>query len=67
MTEIPLRVGDILYGFCGGSFGRDSYEDKRVEAIGADWVVVREDGYPPSPLMYAGNPEDLTEYRNNNR
>lgn len=39
----PLRVGDVLYGFCGGAFGRDSYADKRVEAIGADWVVVRED------------------------
>lgn len=37
----PLRVGDVLYGYCGGFFGRDSYGDKRVEAIGADWVIVR--------------------------
>lgn len=36
-----LRVGDPLYGYCGGWFGRDSYEDKRVEAIGSDWVVAR--------------------------
>lgn len=56
----PLRVGDMLYGFCGGSFGRDSYDDKRVEAIGADWVVARENDHP---LMFAGNPEELTEYR----
>jgi hypothetical protein len=36
-----LQVGQTLYGFCGGYFGRDSYHDKRVEAVGADWVVVR--------------------------
>lgn len=57
---VPLRVGDMLYGFCNGSFGRDSYGDKRVEAIGSDWVVVREDG---TPLIYRGDPEDLCEYR----
>jgi len=37
-----IRVGTLLYGFCGGHFDRDSYYDKRVEAIGADWVVARE-------------------------
>ena len=37
----PLQVGQILYGYCGGYFDRVEYEDKRVEAIGADWVVVR--------------------------
>lgn len=36
-----LRVGDTLYGFCGGYFGRDSYTDKTVEAVGKDWVVTR--------------------------
>ncbi len=40
---MPLMVGQMLYGFCGGEFGRDSYLDKRVEAVGFDWVVVRED------------------------
>jgi hypothetical protein len=61
MTDSPLRVGDILHGFCGGCFGRDSYWGKRVEAIGADWVVAREDG--GGPLIYTGDPERLTEYR----
>lgn len=37
-----LRVGTQLYGFSGGYFGRDSYSDKRVEALGDDWVVVRD-------------------------
>lgn len=67
----PLRVGDILYGFCGGRFGRDSYTDKRVEAIGSDWVVAREqredyswnpEGWPTA-LIYHGDPEKLIEYR----
>lgn len=37
-----IRIGTLLYGFCGGYFGGDSYEDKRVEAVGVDWVVARE-------------------------
>ena len=36
-----MFVGTVLYGFCEGRFGRDGYGDKRIEAIGADWVVVR--------------------------
>ena len=38
-----LKVGDILYGYCGGWFGRDSFEDKRIEAIGPDWVICRDE------------------------
>lgn len=37
-----IRIGTTLYGFCGGCFQNDSHTDKRVEAIGADWIVVRE-------------------------
>ncbi len=37
-----LHIGVVLKGFCNGHFGRDSYEDKRVEAIGEDWLVARE-------------------------
>ncbi len=55
-----IRVGTILYGYCGGEFGRDSYTDKRVEAIGADWVVVR---YAEGDVgLYQGRPEDLEAY-----
>lgn len=57
----PLRVGDMLYGYCGGYFGRDGYYDKRVEAIGSDWVVARaEDG---TVMLYEGDPEMLIEHR----
>jgi hypothetical protein len=60
-NDRPLRVGDLLLGFCGGTFGSRSYFDKRVEAVGSDWVVVREsDG---SPGFFAGDPEILREYR----
>ena len=42
-----LQIGQMLYGYCGGIFGRDSYDDKRIEALGFDWIVVREeDGTP---------------------
>lgn len=41
MSLIELRFGTLLKGFYGGAFG-DSYEDKRVEAVGFDWVVARE-------------------------
>lgn len=43
MMASLLAVGTVLYGFCNGFFGRDSYEDKRVEAFGADWIVARDD------------------------
>lgn len=39
---MEIGVGTVLYGFCGGYFGKDSYGEKIIEAIGEDWVVVRE-------------------------
>jgi hypothetical protein len=48
-----MYVGTILYGFCDGYFGRDSYSNKRIEAIGADWIVVRElDGYDEGTPLF---------------
>jgi len=44
-AKVGFEVGEMLYGFCNGYFGRDSYEDKRVVAAGVDWIVCRdEDG-----------------------
>lgn len=37
----PLQIGEIIHGFCGGAFGRDSRKCRRVEALGADWAVTR--------------------------
>lgn len=36
-------VGDIIHGFAGGAFGRDSYECRRVEHVGPDYIVTRSD------------------------
>ena len=38
---MPAQVGQLLKGFCDGFFGRDSHSDKRIEAIGLDWLVAR--------------------------
>ena len=38
-----LLIGQTLEGYCGGYFGRDSYDDKRIEAVGIDWVIARSD------------------------
>lgn len=55
-----VQVGAVLYGFCGGHFGRDSYTDKRVEAMGADWLVVRNEYGKPE--FFSGNVSELQEY-----
>lgn len=39
-----INIGDTLYGYCNGYFGRDSYGNKRVIAKGTErgsnWMVV---------------------------
>jgi hypothetical protein len=43
-SRITTRhVGRTLYGYCGGFFGRDSYDDKTIIAVGEDFVTVREE------------------------
>lgn len=54
-----IRVGTMLYGYCGGIF-RDDYGDKRVEAIGADWIVVRNERGEPMFQMF-GADENIDE------
>jgi len=57
---MTLRVGDLLYGFCRGEFGH-SYWNKRVEAIGSDWIVARDTC--GGVVFYEGPPEDLEQYK----
>lgn len=63
-----VQVGDVLHGYCGGYFGRDSYECKRVEAVGPDWVVCRENADYGSPSVMTAVGKDirriLVSYRN---
>ena len=53
-SERMIFIGQKLYGYCGGEFGRDYYDDKRIESFGADWIVVREeDGKPNFAWFYS--------------
>lgn len=55
-----LRPGDVLFGFCGGHFGRDSYGDKVVLDVGVDYVTARERTGPA--LLAVCDPGDLVQY-----
>ena len=57
-----IQVGSILYGYCGGAFGRDGYTDKRVEIVAVDYVAVRYMDSENKPDFYAGDPKDLEKY-----
>ena len=35
----------MLYGYCNGYFGRDGYDDKRIEVVAYDYIVVRTNSY----------------------
>lgn len=40
-------VGEKLYGFCDGYFGRDSYSDKVIIMNGLTWVIAISDNDVP--------------------
>lgn len=65
-----FQVGEMLYGFCNGYFGRDSYDKKRIEAVGADWIVCRDEyddaifaSFPKERLESDKFWEDVTQWR----
>lgn len=64
--DAPLKVGDVLHGFCGGAFGRDHYDCSHIEALGPDWVVVRSSSEYPLIGFAVGPPDRLTQYRQEN-
>lgn len=52
------KVGMMLYGYCTGYFGSYSFCDKRIEAVGIDWIVARDgDGY--LHFAYFDRPEEM--------
>jgi hypothetical protein len=52
----PLARGDVLHGYASGVFVRDHYDCCRIEAVGPDWIVARdEDG----ALSFACGTESL--------
>jgi len=42
-ARAAIQPGMILYGYCCGYFGRDSYEDKLVIDIIGDHIEVRDE------------------------
>lgn len=40
---MQLCVGMVFKGYCNGMFEYETYFPKRLEAWGADWLVVREE------------------------
>lgn len=52
MARIQPLVGMRLFGFCGGEFGRDSYDEKIIEFVGYDYIIVRENGEPEFAKTY---------------
>lgn len=55
MTARPLNVGDVIHGFAYGAFGRDHYNCVRIEVIGPDWIVARDnDQDDPGPSFATG-------------
>lgn len=63
----PLAVGDIIHGFANGAFGRDSYDCRRIEAVGPDWIVTRNEngvtdfvGHESGLLLCQVNREPVT-------
>lgn len=51
----PLAPGDVIHGFAHGAFGRDHYNCVRIEAVGPDWIVARDDDKDfPGPSFASG-------------
>jgi len=40
----PFEVGDKIYGFCNGFFGRGCYANKICVALGEKWAVFEDVG-----------------------
>jgi hypothetical protein len=57
-----IEPGDILYGYCGGVFGRGGYGPHRVIAVGRDWVLCRGGQIEDYVYVYNGDPADLESY-----
>lgn len=50
-------VGEKLYGFCDGYFGRDSYSDKVIIMNGLTWVIAISDNDVPEIAYFDTNRE----------
>jgi len=62
-----IKVGDTIYGYAGGYFGRDSYDDKIVIKKGkwssTKWIILANISYPNRLYFLSGDDVDaIVEY-----
>jgi hypothetical protein len=43
-AQPQILIGDTTCGYCHGQWGRDGYGLMRVEGVGADWIVGKDEG-----------------------
>lgn len=54
LARSAIQPGMTLYGYCGGVFGRDSYDDKVVVLIQDNTLTVKnEEGHLMSAQVYS--------------
>ena len=60
MTQ-PFMIGETIPGYCGGNFPLDTMDDTlRVEAVGVDWIVLRDTHN--NTHFYQGSHDQLRQY-----
>lgn len=59
---MTLQVGQPVNGFCRGLFGRDSYGNRRIEAMGYDWIVTRDENDMVEMASGAERLSDIEDY-----
>lgn len=75
---MALHIGDVIHGDAGGWVSRDHYDCARIEAMGPDWIMMRNfkggaDGGRPASIVawntqeWAGMTADLERNRDNPR
>lgn len=58
--KLNKYLGDTLYGYCNGYFGRESYEDKTVVYAGDNYIVCEySDSYPCVAIFDKESDEEI--------
>jgi hypothetical protein len=55
------NIGRVLYGYCDGKFY--TYRDKRIEAEGYDWIVVRDSHEEPDFLSFDSEEDKIASIK----
>lgn len=53
----PLSVGDVIHGHAHGALGNDHHTCARIEQVGPDWIVARDQ--PTNPPVFAAGRQQL--------